>query len=253
MRFVTSEEEITRALAGATDPPERLLVPGREINSQLLIEEAVEGPEFSVEMLVRGGAPCFANVTGKHLLPGPYPVEIGHEVPTTASPDIADQLVADTARLASAAGFGDGILHCEWIVGGDGPVFVECAARMAGDEIPTLISLAYGFPLAQAYLRVLLGDDPGPLPAAPPAGAAVRFLTAAPGVVQDITGVAEARQSPGVHAVHLSVKAGEAVAPVTSSWDRVGYVLARAGTAAEADSRAREGAGRISVQTWAAR
>lgn len=250
VRFVTAAEEVADAFRQARDVRESLLAPSRGIPSEVIIELAAEGREYSVEMLLRRGQPCFHNVTAKHVLPGPFPVELGHVVPGLPGGDpVAGALVAHTARLAEASGFRDGILHCEWMVTEQGPVFIECAARMPGDEIGTLITMAYRFPLTLAYLRVLLGADPA-LPGGPaPSAAAIRFVTAPPGIAQEVAGAQDARQAPGVRAVRISAKPGELIGPLASSWDRAGYVIAHAPTPEQADARAAAAAALIRVRT----
>ncbi len=49
--------------------------------ARYLVEERLDGPEVSVEALVHEGVVGFLNVTAKQVLPGPYPVELGHTVP----------------------------------------------------------------------------------------------------------------------------------------------------------------------------
>ena len=249
VRFVTTPEEVGEALRRAPELPGSMLVPNRGIATRVLIESAVEGLEYSVEMLVSRGQPCFSNVTRKQVLPGAFPVELGHVVPGLPDGgDRAARLTGATATLAAATEFRDGLLHCEWIVDDQGPVLVECAGRMPGDDIGTLISLAYDFPLNTAYLRVLLGEEPCP-PAVAAGGAAIRFLTAAPGIVEEVTGERDAAAAPGVHVVKVTVKPGDAVRRPASSWDRVGYVITRAATAEQAEAYAREAAGSIRVLT----
>jgi biotin carboxylase len=248
VRLVSSVAQLEEALRDARDIPETLL-PDRGVVSQILIEQAIEGPEYSVEMLVHEGRPCFSNVTAKQLAPGDFPIEVGHVVPGLPPEDARSrQLVESTARLAEASGFGDGVLHCEWIVDEQGPVLVECAARMPGDEIGTLISLAYDFPLFSAYLRILLGEEPA-VPAEAVGGAAVRFLTAPAGIVQEVTGVQTAEQAPGVHVVKVPMKPGDTVHSLASSWDRAGYVLARGDSPQQAEANARAAADAVHVRT----
>lgn len=247
VRFVSTPEEAVAAFAHATDVHEATLEPDRGIASGVLIERAVEGEEFSVELLMARGGVVFANVTTKRLVPGPCPVELGHRVPGLPAPDArADALIEATARLAGAAGFQDGALHAEWILAEGNPVLVECAARLPGDEIGTLISEAYGFPLAHAYLRILLGELPE-LPAAADHGAAIRFLTAPPGVVRTVEGAEAAKQVPGVRTVRVTANPGDVVRPVTSSWDRIGYTLARGATPQDAEEAAIKAAELIDV------
>jgi biotin carboxylase len=246
--FVATPDDVRAAVAEATSVRESLLEPDRGIPSRLLVEAAVDGDEYSVEMLVARGRPVFANVTAKRLLLGTRPVELGHVVPAGAPEELTRSLVDGTARLAAGAGFGDGVLHCEWIVDDLGPVLVECAARMPGDEIGNLISLAYGFPVFHAYLDALLGA-PVETPSGAPAGAAIRFLTATPGQVVAVTGVDTARAQPGVTAVKVTARPGDVVGAVASSWDRAGYVVARGSTGADAEARAVAAAGMVAIET----
>lgn len=248
VRFVSDPVDLPAAFAAAAAAADTALLPDRGIPSAVLVEQAVTGAEYSVELLVAGGQLCFANVTAKQVAPGLYPVELGHVVPGEPTPELASELVEGTVRLAAQCGFGAGALHCEWIVTAAGPVLVECAARMPGDEIGTLVSLAYDFPMTTAYLEVLLGGRPT-LPRRPSRGAAIRFLTAPPGVVEAVTGVAEAERAAGVRTVRVTASEGQVLAPVTSSWDRVGYVLATGPDAATAQARAAEAAELVAVRT----
>src|SRR5262249_31753282 len=72
--------------------------------------------------------------------------------------------------------------------------------------------------------------------------AAIRFLTAPVGTIREIAGRELASAAPGVHDVALSVTSGETVAPVTSSWSRLGHVIATGADDQEAARRAAAGA-----------
>jgi biotin carboxylase len=250
VRLVGSPAEVDAAWPTASDPSGGPVVPDRGVLSAVLIEEAVTGPEFSVEVLMAGHQPCFTNVTRKYLFGGPVPVERGHDVPA-GLPDAARRLLTDaTLTLAEAAKVGDGVLHAEWIMQDGQPVLIECAARLPGDMIPRLLGLAYGFPFVPAYLDVMLGAAPA-LPAAASSGAAIRFLTAPPGLVTSVTGTDDAGGVPGVTSVHLQVGPGDLVAPLASSSDRIGYVMAQAADPAQAAWAAEAALARIKVTTAA--
>lgn len=214
---------------------EGIFVPDRPMELSMLAEEFVEGDEYSVEMLVRDGAPLFVNVTGKQLFPGPYPVELAHIVPADISADLTDLLGAQTARLVAAAGFGTGIVHCEWIVSGGVPYLVECAGRMPGDAIPDIIEAAYPVELFHCYYAVMKGEQPpGPLPARAEFGAAVRFLAPGAGVVEAVHGVPDAQRAEGVFEANCAVPPGHRFSGLRNSWDRAGIVMTRAKDSAEA-------------------
>ncbi|GAA4252853.1 ATP-grasp domain-containing protein [Dactylosporangium darangshiense] len=242
--------EVERAWAECTEQDEGIFVPDRPMELRMLVERCVEGPEFSVEMLVQDGGALFANVTGKRLFPGPRPVELAHVVPADIPSGLAARLVGETGRVIRAAGFRDGIVHCEWIVEDGVPFLVECAGRFAGDGIIELIQRAYPVELNRAYFAVMRGEAPTvPLPARAEGGAAVWFLSIEAGVVDRVQGVEEAAGAPGVFACDVSVAAGDTFGGLRSSWDRVGDVMVTAGDPAEALRLAEAAAALIRIDT----
>lgn len=214
-----------------------------------LVEEYLPGPEVSVECLVERGDVVFANVTAKRVHSGPWPVELSHVVPAGLPSAVTARLTELTACLAATAGFGTGVLHAEWIlVDGRRPHLVECAARLPGDSIDELIDLAYGGSIA-ADLVALLGGHGIAGRGTASQSAAIRFLTCRAGVVEEVCGVDLAERSDGVRRIAVSAAVGATVAPLTSSWDRIGHVIATAPTGSDAADRAARAAALISVRT----
>lgn len=228
---------------------EGAMAPDRPVPVRMLAERFVQGDEYSVEMLVREGRPLFSNVTGKQLFPGPRPVELGHLVPAPIDAPLDALLRRRTKDVLRSVGFGTGAVHCEWIVSAGVPYLVECAGRFAGDGIIALIEEAYRIDLAGAYYALMRGDQPPALPQHAEQGAAVRFLRADPGRVTAIEGLEAAKAVDGVLHASISVRPGETVAQLRSSWDRVGSVTARAQTAAEAMERAARASELIRIET----
>lgn len=230
---------------GADEPTLRAHYPGAD---RFLVEQRLHGPEVSVEALVHAGVVAFANVTVKQLLDSRYPVETGHTLPADL-PDRADRALREAVdTLVAATGFGAGILHAEWIMDGDRPQLVECAARMPGDRITVLLDLAYRTNILAQLLLVLAGRPPTLRPPAVQ-GAAVRFLVAPPGTVAAIEGVAAARAAPGVHDLHLDLAPGDRVRGTTNSWERAGLVVAVGIDGAEAARHADQAAAQIRLHT----
>jgi biotin carboxylase len=248
VQVIRAVEDLPDAWERGLDQDEGVMVPDRGLPVRMLAETHLDGPEFSVEMLMRDGRPLFSNVTRKLLHSGASPVELGHQVPAPCGRDTAGALTAATEDLVRATGFSTGILHCEWIVVGDRPHLVECAGRLAGDGIMDLIEAAYGFSPYRAWLTLLRGD-PVEFGALRPCGAAVWFMTAEPGRVERIAGIDSAAECPGVLHVEMDVEVGTVVAPVRSSWDRVGCVSAVGADAGSALATARRAAGLIEIVT----
>jgi biotin carboxylase len=227
-----------------TGADELAQVASRPMSWRYLAEERLYGPEFSTECLVRGGEALFLNVTRKRTVPGRHPVESGHLVPGCPAGDPWRQAMKG---LIGAVEFDTGILHAEWILVDGDPVLVECAGRPPGDRIMDLIDLAYGVNLNTQWIRLLAGADVE-VPAQAARGAAISFLIPGAGTIERITGLEQARMARGVHRVDLRLKPGDTVAGVASSWDRVGSVVAVAGTAPEAERCAAEAAAAIQVR-----
>ncbi|MET9964292.1 ATP-grasp domain-containing protein [Streptomyces sp. NPDC006326] len=247
-RVVHGPADADTAWADCLVQDEGVFVPDRPIELSMLAEEYVEGPEYSVEMLVRDGGALFVNVTGKQLFPGPHPVEMAHTVPAGIPEELAALLGAQTLRVVDAVGFRDGVVHCEWIVAGGVPYLVECAGRLAGGGILDTIQLAYPVELLRSYYAVMKGEDlPGELPRQAKGGAAVRFLSAAPGRVTAVHGVEAARQVDGVFLVAVTAAPGDRFTDLRHSWDRAGIVMATADSAAEALRRAETAAGMVRI------
>ena len=220
-----------RATAAADDARLRSAnwTPGR-----FLAEQRLHGPEVSAEVLVADGEVVWVNVTDKSLWPGAHPVEAGHVLPSTVDPKVRDRVAAANQALVAAVGFGSGALHSEWIlVDGTEPYLVECGGRLPGGAIVPLIDLAYGGSLVEDFVRVLRGERPE-RPRQARRGAAVRFVTAPPGLVRAVHGVPEAGAVEGVFAAAATVTEGATVGPLASDWDRAGHVLAVGDDAAQA-------------------
>ncbi|MEU9138940.1 ATP-grasp domain-containing protein [Streptomyces sp. NPDC048404] len=200
-------------------------VPDRQLAWRFLAEERLQGPEYSVEALVQRGEIVFQNITAKTVIPGPYPVELGHLLPAPLDPDTQTAFATAMRALVTSTGFGTGILHAEWILTDSGPTLVECAGRCPGDYLVDLVDLAYDTRIRLTLIDLLAGR-PVTLPRSSQRTSAIRFLAAGPGTVTEVVGVDTARKLPGVQAVEVDVEPGQEVRPWASSWDRAGHVIA---------------------------
>jgi biotin carboxylase len=223
-----------------------VMLPDRELTWRYIAERLVRGHEYSAEALVADGKIVFLNVTDKLTAGGRYPVELGHVVPAPISGAEHEEFAASMRRLAGALGFANGILHAEWMAAAEGLVFIECAGRIPGDSLVDLIDLAYESSLVKAMVAVLSGEEPE-LARTAPRASAIRFVTAGPGVVTEISGVEAAAGLDGVVLAEVSACVGDQVAELRSSWDRIGEVIAVGATPAGAAGSAAAAAAAIQV------
>lgn len=210
-----------------------------------IAEEFLDGPEISVETLSWAGQHHVLAITAKET--GPGFVEIGHHVPAELPGEVVDEVGTMVVAVLDALGIDHTVGHTEFILTDQGPRVVETHPRMGGDRIGRLVELVTTrHPLA-ALATALAGDEFRVLPGT--GGAAIRFLSAEPGTVEQIGGDDAAAQDSGVVEVNLAIALGDVVAPLRSSADRCGHVIATAPDAHAATERARAAAARIRIVT----
>jgi biotin carboxylase len=192
--------------------------------SSILVEEYLDGPEYSVETFDEH----VVGVTRKHLGEEPYFVETGHDFPAPLSAALAASIGEAAVEALRALGLGWGAAHVELRLTGDGPRIVEVNPRLAGGMIPRMVQEATGIDLIALMVAKAAGK-----PASPAAtrrrSAAIRFLVASSGGrVVAVTGVEQALAVPGVVDVGLNHPIGKQIVVRHSFQDRLGYVIASA-------------------------
>ncbi len=143
-------------------------------NLEFLLEEFVEGDEFSVEIF-NGRA---FGITRKYLSPIPRFLEIGHDFPANSSLSyslfVALQVSAEKA--AAALGLVWGAVHVELKALPDGTVqIIEVNPRLAGGSLPRLFELV-GFDAIRATVQASVGAQVVPWINSQYRNASIRFL-----------------------------------------------------------------------------
>ncbi|WP_093801739.1 acetyl-CoA carboxylase biotin carboxylase subunit family protein [Streptomyces sp. Wb2n-11] len=221
----------------------------------LLVEQKIEGHEYSVESLVQGGEIVFTSVTSKETTESDARsfVELSHSVPS-ARPGVDDGLLDANRRLLETLGFRDGIAHAEWRTGVDGRSYLmEVAARTPGDGLLALYHLATGRPLEPEIVKIALGE-PADYPA-PRRWTRQVYLDHTPGTLENVSvdwpgitpvwvgeGGIWPEITPGavgapaaLRAVLVLKEKGTGLSPLASSDDRAVTFLIDAPSAGELD------------------
>ena len=219
-----------------------------------LVEEFVEGPEFSVEILTWEGVPRVLSVTDKETTEAPHFVETGHSEPTRQPEHVCNAIVEAALQGVMAIGIDWAAAHAEVKLAPRGPVLMEVGGRLGGDFITTeLVPRSTGIDMVEGAINLALGHRPNLTPRHAPRGAAIRYLAPPAGEVLAIEGVDRAKAMPGVGVVAVDVGVGEEVPPITSSLTRVGHVIAEGATAEEAIANAEAARDAISFRVGAAK
>jgi biotin carboxylase len=203
-------------------------------DASVMIEQFIEGPEFSVEIIVWDGKVNVLQVTDKKTTEAPYFVELGHSQPSLFPAEVVNAVKDAAVKGVKALQLNDCAAHAEVKYQDGKPYIMEIGARLGGDFISTeLTHLSTGIDMVAAAINVALGIEPYLKPVAEPQGVAIRYFTPVPGVVKDIVGE-DLLKRPDVYDAEIYVKSGDEVKEVKSSLDRSGHVIVTAKSAKEA-------------------
>lgn len=197
-------------------------------SGQVIIEEYMEGPEVSVEVLSYKGNAHVLQITDKLTSGAPHFVELGHNQPSQLDKGTKEKICDVAVRAVKAIGIENGPAHVEIIVTTDGPKIVELGARLGGDCITShLVFLSTGIDMVKETIKVLCGEEPD-LVKKYEKGASIRFLTSETlGVLDHVEGEDGAQATDGVIEVSDIMSQGDLIESVRSSDDRVAYVIAQ--------------------------
>lgn len=218
-------------------------------SGSVIVEEYMQGPEVSVEIITIDGEPNVLQVTDKLTTGAPHFVEMGHSQPSRLDEKDLSKIRDLACRAVRAVGIENGPAHVEIILTKEGPKMVELGARMGGDCITThLVPLSTGIDMIEATIKIACGEKPDIEPKFKK-GSAIRFIDAPIGTITAINGIEEAEKVDGVKEVSLTKHIGDKVGEIGSSTDRVGFVIAQSNTADEAVMVCEETLKKITVLT----
>lgn len=127
-----------------------------------LVEEYVEGKEYSVECISYKGQHHFLALTEKHTTGSPHFVETGHEQPAKVSSEVLENVKKEVFHALDALQVENGASHSEIKIDERGVIkFIEIGARMGGDCIGSdLVRLSTGYDFVGMVVQVAVGEAP---------------------------------------------------------------------------------------------
>lgn len=205
----------------------------------LVVESFIPGAELTLEgLLTHGKLDTIALFDKPDPLDGPYFEETIYITPSRLSHEVQRAIVAEVERACRAAGVTTGPVHAEMRVNGAGIFLLEVAARSIGGLCGRVLRHALGMSLEEVILRHALGM---PVPAARHVVASGVMMMPIParGIFEGVEGLAAARAVPGITDVTLAVEPGQLIVPPPDGAAYLGFLFARAPTAAQAETALR--------------
>lgn len=194
-------------------------------DNSVLMEQFIEGPEFSVEIIVWKGLVSVLTVTDKKTTGAPHFVELGHNQPSCFSEEIVALIKDAATRGVKALGVDKCACHAEVKIMDGKPYLMEVGARMGGDFISTVLTrLSTGVNMIDAAVNCALNIEPDLNPKSDPQGVCIRYFNPTPGKLIKIKNL-DVLTNPLVYDWEIYHKEGDEIPEVTSSLCRSGHVI----------------------------
>ena len=193
----------------------------------VLVEEFIEGREFSIESLHYDGKTEVIQFTEKKTTEFPYNVELGHKQPANLTEEQKNSIREIIAKIGSALKFENCPSHTELKVCERGIYVIETSPRLGGDFITsTLTPLSTGINLEDQLLHIALGEKVDTITGRVEKASGVCFFSYPEGEIVSISDkISEVSSWPMISNFELKLKVGDYVNPITSSLNRYGQFI----------------------------
>jgi biotin carboxylase len=231
-----------RRLLQATD----VLLERDTVHQDALIESFIPGREFAVEgVLTRGVFTPFAIFDKPDPLDGPFFEETIYVTPSRAAVDVQQRIVGAIDRAAHALGLWHGPIHAECRVDRDTVYVLEVAPRPIGGLCSKTLRFGGGVSLEDVLLRHAIGEDVRGVTREAAAAGVMMIPIPRRGVFRRVDGVERARVVAGIDDITITAKPDTRLLPLPEGRSYLGFIFARADTAAEVERALREAHARL--------
>lgn len=150
---INSKDEIRDAVYNAIK---------ESFEKKALLEEFVEGREYSVEYISYKGKHYFLAVTLKETTGAPHFIESGHMEPAPIDEKMLEKIKLVVEHALDSLGLENGASHSEIKIDDDGIIkIIEIGGRMGGDCIGSdLVQYSTGIDFVKAVIDVACGKEP---------------------------------------------------------------------------------------------
>ncbi|WP_394918687.1 acetyl-CoA carboxylase biotin carboxylase subunit family protein [uncultured Robinsoniella sp.] len=150
---VFKEEELDMAVEAAI---------ANSFEKKAILEEYIDGEEFSCEGISYEGRHTFLAITRKYTTGAPHFIETGHMEPSGLSPEMEARVFHELGMALNALEIRNGASHSEFRINSRLEVkIIEIGSRMGGDCIGShLVPLSTGQDYLKMVIQTALGENP---------------------------------------------------------------------------------------------
>ena len=134
---------------------------GYSFEKKAIVEEYIDGPEYSCECISYKGKHNFLTVTKKYTTGAPHFIETAHKQPSDLTDEQIEKVKEEVFKGLDSLHVEYGPSHSEFKVDKNGDIrIIEIGARMGGDCIGSdLVKISTGYDFIDLTLDVALGKE----------------------------------------------------------------------------------------------
>lgn len=146
--------------------------------NRAIVEEYIDGEEFSIEGISYNGKHTFLAITRKQTTGAPNFIETGHTEPAGISNELEKKVKAMIANALDALEITNSASHSEFKITPNGEIrIIEIGARMGGDCIGSdLVQISTGLDFIKMVIDVARGREPNFSKISDPQFALIKFI-----------------------------------------------------------------------------
>lgn len=211
---VNNLKELQKAVKGSAQ---------NSFEKKVIIEEFIEGDEYSCECISYNGEHHFLAFTKKFTTGSPHYIETGHMQPSDIDEKYHDKIKDMIFKALNALEIKNGASHSEFKIDKDGNVgIIEIGARMGGDCIGSdLVYLSTGYDFMKMVIDAACGKKPEIIKTGKSQTAEIRFIFNQ----NDINKLEQIKNENKVNIYRISNINYTNEKHVTDSSNRLGYYI----------------------------
>lgn len=211
---VFKKEELEKAIKYATKD---------SFEKMAIIEEYIEGNEYSCECISYKGKHHFLAFTKKYTTGSPNFIETGHTEPSDIKEEYQEQIKENIFKALTALGIENGASHTEFKIDENGKFgIIEIGARMGGDCIGSdLVQISTGYDFIKMVIDVACGKEPDFTKVTKPRKAVIKFIF----TQEDLNEMKKFKKNNEKKIYRISDMEIENLGKTTDSSSRIGYYI----------------------------
>ena len=233
-------DDMTQAVAAYRELSEIIDPKNDEIFNQgtyIVVEQYLDGREWDVDVVMKGGKPVYVSVTDNWPTREPYFLATGSSLPSRRLSAREQKESSDLAiRTAQALGLTDGVVHIEGKYTKEGARIIEANGRMGGEYVRDWNLAVNGVDLVEENLMAAAAIGGKPFTAAKPLTylEGEFIIPTQSGVIEAFDLPESARLQQGFHEMRVKKQVGDRIAVPPKGYERAGMLVARGKNADEA-------------------